>query len=46
MISKDCWARLRRQAAPALFSVTFMLVNLAVVAAKLQPMMPASERWG
>jgi hypothetical protein len=29
-----------------LLYVTFALVNLAIVAAKFQPMLPASERWG
>jgi hypothetical protein len=46
MPSKDSWARMRLRLSPTLLYVTVMLVNLAIVAAKFQPVLPSSERWG
>jgi hypothetical protein len=46
MLPQISWTRLHLRLSPTLLYVTVALINLAVVAAKFQPMMPASERWG
>jgi hypothetical protein len=46
MVSNNYFTRLHRRLSPALLSATFMLVNVAVVAASFQYMMPMSEKWG
>jgi hypothetical protein len=46
MSSNGFWTRLRLRLSPTLFHVTFMLLSLAIVAAKFQPVLSMSERWG
>jgi len=46
MLSRDCWSRFRLRFSPALVRVAFVLLSLAIVAARFQPVLPSSERWG
>ena len=46
MTSNTCWARMHRRLSPALFQVLFVVINVAIVAAKFQQVLPSSERWG
>ena len=46
MLSKGSWSRFRLRLSPALLHITFVLLSLAIVASKFQPLLPTSERWG
>jgi hypothetical protein len=46
MVSKDYFAQMRFRLSPTLLKVIFLLINLTIVAAKFQPLLPTSERWG
>jgi hypothetical protein len=46
MQSNTRWGRIRLLLSSKLLSISFALLNLALVAVSFQSAMPASERWG
>jgi hypothetical protein len=46
MKSNTRWQRIRLLLSPQLLSISFALLNLALVAVSFQSTMPSSERWG